>query len=125
MRATATERGVNAIDYDVMCPKFESAISILGKKWTGLILRVLMGGPRRFSEFRDQVPAISDRILSERLQELEQEGIVERIVHDSRPVVVQYRLTPKGEGLAPVIEAIQTWSERWIAADALQQTEHA
>lgn len=103
------------MDPDRMCPRYERAASLLGKKWTGLIVRVLMGGPRRFYEFGRQVPELSDRLLSERLQELEDEGIVRRIVHDSRPVRIEYRLTPKGLALEPVVQAIQEWADLWVA----------
>lgn len=98
-----------------MCPKYEAAIALLGKKWTGLILYILMGGPKRFSDFRTQVPDLSDRLLSERLQELEQEGVVERVVHNTRPVYIEYRLTEKGRSLEPVVTAIQAWADEWYA----------
>lgn len=101
------------VDYERMCPRYEAAIEVLGKKWVGLILRVLLHGPKRFGDFKAQVPVLSDRLLSERLKELEEEGVVERVVHNSRPVQIEYRLTEKGEGLRPVIERIQEWAERW------------
>lgn len=102
------------MSYDQMCPRYEHAISLLGKKWTGLILRILMGGPRRFSDFRTQVPELSDRLLSERLKELEDAQIVERVVHDSRPVLIEYILTDKGRALRQVVEAIESWAEVWV-----------
>lgn len=101
--------------YDQMCPRYERAMEVLGKKWTGLILRILMGGPRRFGEFRAQVPDLSERILSERLNELEDEGIVQRMVYDTKPVLIQYQLTEKGQALEPVVATVQQWAERWIA----------
>ncbi len=100
--------------YEVMCPRYERAIGILGKKWTGLILRVLMGGPRRFGEFREQIPDISDRLLSERLKELEEEGIIRRQVHNTKPVLIEYELTKKGRDLESVVQSIQHWAERWV-----------
>lgn len=106
-------REVTAVSYDHMCPRYEKAIEILGKKWTGLILRILMGGSRRFCEFREQMPEVSDRLLSERLKELEDEGIVRRTVRHSRPVLIEYHLTAKGRDLEPVVQAIQVWAERW------------
>lgn len=99
--------------YEQMCPRYETAIAILGKKWTGLVVRVLLDGPKRFSEFRDQLPDLSDRLLSQRLRELESAGVVERIVHDTKPVSVHYSLTDKGRGLKPVVDAIQSWAEAW------------
>lgn len=100
--------------FEQMCPRYEHAMLLLGKKWTGLILRILMGGPRRFGDFREQVPELSDRLLSERLKELEEAGIVERVVHDTRPVLIEYTLTEKGRALRPVVEAIAAWAEAWV-----------
>lgn len=97
-----------------MCPRYEHAIQLLGKRWTGLILDTLMGGPRRFCELTATVEGLSDRVLSDRLRELEFEGIVERVVYPQIPVRVEYRLTRKGQDLKPVVDAIHTWAERWI-----------
>jgi len=96
-----------------MCPKYEEAAGLLGKKWTGLLVRVLLGGPKRFSDFRQQLPNLSDRLLSERLKELEVAGVVERVVRDTKPVTIEYRLTPKGRALEPVVQAIQQWADSW------------
>lgn len=101
------------MDFKDMCPRYESAMSILGKKWTGLILRSLMEGPRRFTEMSTYVSGLSDRLLSQRLQELEEAGIVERRVHTDRPVTVEYSLTAQGQALREVVEAIQHWADRW------------
>ena len=95
------------------CPRFEKAVGILGKKWTPIILRSLMDGPRRFSGVCSYAPGLSDRILSQRLQELEEAGIVERRVLPDRPVVVEYSLTAKGRELREVVEAIQRWADIW------------
>lgn len=100
--------------YDQMCPRYERAFDVLGKKWTGLILRILMGGPRRFCEFRQQVPEMSDRLLSERLKELEDEGIILRKVYDTKPVLIEYGLTEKGRALEKTILAVQDWAEAWV-----------
>lgn len=100
--------------YDTMCPRYEKAFEVLGKKWTGLLLRILMGGPKRFGEFRVQVPELSDRLLSERLKELEDEGIVRRIVYDTKPVLIEYELTEKGRSLEPVVQAVGMWAEKWV-----------
>lgn len=98
-----------------MCPRFEHAIQLLGKRWTGLILDTLMHGPQRFCEMTAAVDGLSDRVLSDRLRELEMEGIIERIVYPQIPVRVEYRLTAKGRDLQPVVEAIHHWAEAWIA----------
>src|SRR5690625_1628757 len=96
-----------------MCPHFEAAIRLLGKKWTGMIIRVLLGGPRRFSDFKRQIPTLSDRLLTERLRELEDHGILVREVFPDRPVTIEYRLSDKGRALEPVVEAIQGFAEAW------------
>jgi DNA-binding HxlR family transcriptional regulator len=97
-----------------MCPRFERAIQLLGKRWTGLILDALMQGPQRFCEMTAAVEGLSDRVLSDRLRELEAEGIIERMVYPQIPVRVEYRLTDKGRDLRPVVEAIHHWAEAWI-----------
>lgn len=98
-----------------MCPRYEHAIQLLGKRWTGLILDTLLQGPQRFCEMTATVEGLSDRVLSDRLRELEIEGIVERIVYPHIPVRVEYRLTARGYALQPAIEAIHQWAETWIA----------
>jgi len=99
--------------YEQMCPRYEAAVELLGKKWTALLIRILMNGPKRFSEFKAQVPELSDRLLSERLKELEDAGILQRVVYDTKPVKIQYQLTEKGKALEPVVASIQQWAERW------------
>jgi DNA-binding HxlR family transcriptional regulator len=101
-----------------MCPRYEHAIQLLGKRWTGLILDALLQGPQRFCEMTAAVDGLSDRVLSDRLRELELEGIIERIVYPQIPVRVEYRLTEKGSNLQPVIEAIHHWAEEWIDLSA-------
>lgn len=100
--------------YDQHCPRFERAMETLGKKWNGLILRTLLGGPKRFGEIRERVPELSDRVLSDRLNELEREGVVIRRVYTNKPVVIEYELSSKGHALRPVVDAIQCWSEEWF-----------
>ena len=106
------------MDSNETCPPgLEAAMGVLGEKWTGLILRALMDGPRRFTEISSYVPGLSDRLLSQRLQELEAAIIVDRRVYDQRPVLVEYDLTDKGRDLRRVLEAIQAWSDRWESVD--------
>ena len=97
-----------------ICPRYEHAIQLLGKRWTGLLLDALMDGPRRFCELTATVEGLSDRVLSDRLRELEVEGVVERIVYPQIPVRVEYKLTEKGLALKPVVEAIHEWAEKWV-----------
>ena len=97
-----------------MCPRYEHAMQIIGKRWTGLLLDALMHGPCRFSELTTHVEGLSDRVLSDRLRELEAEGIVKRVVYPHIPVRVEYQLTEKGYALAPVVTALHEWASNWI-----------
>ena len=106
-----------AIDLSEYCLKYEQAMSLLSKRWTGLILRALLAGSSRFSGIADYVPGLSDRLLSQRLKELESEEIVERRVYPETPVRIEYRLTAKGEQLREIVEAVQSWADTWVAAD--------
>jgi DNA-binding HxlR family transcriptional regulator len=103
------------MDYSRMCPKYEAAIELLGKKWTGLIIRVLLGGPRRFKAIKEQIPDMSDKILTDRMKELELIGILKRHVYPETPVRIEYELTDMGRDLEPVIETIQTWGDHWMS----------
>jgi DNA-binding HxlR family transcriptional regulator len=105
------------MDYTKMCPKYEAATEILGKKWTGLIIRVLLGGPKRFKDVKEQIPDMSDRILTERMKELENFGVLKRNVYPETPVRIEYELTSKGKDLISVIESIQTWAENWMESN--------
>src|SRR5436190_9277385 len=97
-----------------LCARFHRASELIGRRWTGAIIFVLLRVKCRFATLRDAIPDITDRMLSERLQELEQEGIVERTVVPETPVRVQYALTRKGRGLASAVDAIAQWAEKWV-----------
>ena|SRR5919204_7059697 len=96
------------------CQLYHRAVELIGKRWTGAILLVLLEGPLRFSEIRHLVPDLSDRLLSERLKELEGEDIVERRVLDGSPVRVEYALTRKGLQLEPAVRALKAWANQWL-----------
>ena len=97
-----------------MCPRYEHTAQLLGKRWMGLLLDALMSGPKRFCELTSAVEGLSDRVLSDRLRELEVESIIERVVYPQIPVRVEYRLTEKGYDLKPVVEAMHNWAEAWL-----------
>lgn len=99
-----------------LCPRFHQASELIGRRWTGAIIYVLLKARCRFATLRAAVPGITDRMLSERLQELEEVGIVARTVVPEAPVRVEYALTTKGRALAAAVEAIAGWAERWIPA---------
>ncbi|KOO47372.1 winged helix-turn-helix transcriptional regulator [Viridibacillus arvi] len=96
-----------------LCPRLAKSMDLIGKRWMGLILYQLLDGPQRFNEIESSMP-ISGRLLSERLKELEKEGIVERHVYTEVPVRVEYTLTEKGQGLKGAIDEIENWSKRWL-----------
>lgn len=102
-------------DYS-LCPKYEKAFEILGKRWNGLIIRVMMEGPKRFSDISSLIPNMSDRMLGERFKELETEGIVKRSVYPDIPVRIEYELTEKGKALNAALNEIQNWASQWIDA---------
>jgi DNA-binding HxlR family transcriptional regulator len=98
------------------CPTFHKAVELVGKRWTGAILYVLLeaGRPLRFSEIAHAVPDLSDRLLSERMKELEKRGIVVRHVAATSPVRVEYELTEGGRELAPALNELKRWADRWL-----------
>jgi DNA-binding HxlR family transcriptional regulator len=100
-----------------LCPQFHRASELIGRRWTGAIIYVLLKSRCRFAALRDAVPDITDRMLSDRLQELEQEGVVERTVIPDTPVRVEYALTKKGRALAPTFDAIAAWAHKWTDAE--------
>ncbi len=101
-------------DQPAFCPRYHQAVELIGRRWTGAIVRALLHGVTRFSGLTATIPGLSDRMLSERLKELETEGIVVRTVHPTTPVGVEYQLTPKGQALAAAVEAIAQWAEAWL-----------
>lgn len=96
------------------CSRFHRAVELIGARWTGAIVNTLLVGRARYGALRDSIPDISDRMLSERLKELEAEGIVRRIVTPDTPVRVEYELTQKGRGLGDAFQAIGAWAQEWM-----------
>ena len=99
-----------------LCEVFHRAVELIGRRWTGAVIQVMLGGAARFSEIRAAIPGISDRLLAERLRELEEERVVSRDVRSGRPPQVFYRLTDKGRGLSPVLDSISAWAHQWETA---------
>ncbi len=104
------------------CPFYHEAVELIGRRWTGAIVAVLMQAerPLRFSEIAAAVPQLSDRLLSERVKELEARGVVERTVHPGPPVRVEYALTDMGQNLAPALDELAAWARRWLPDPAQQ-----
>lgn len=104
-------------DPPALCAKFHRSIELIGRRWTGAIIFLLLKSRCRFATLRDAIPDITDRMLSERLQELEQEGIIDRTVIPETPVRVEYSLTKKGRALTEAMDAIAEWSAKWMDVD--------
>jgi DNA-binding HxlR family transcriptional regulator len=96
------------------CPRFHRAVELIGRRWSGAILRVLLTGPHRFNEILAGVPGLSDRLLSERLRELEAEELVIRHVFAGPPIRSEYELTERGRDLEPAVRDIAAWAEKWL-----------
>jgi DNA-binding HxlR family transcriptional regulator len=100
------------------CPYYHRAVELIGRRWSGVILRALLTGVCRFSDLTAAIPGLSDRLLSERLKEFEAEGLVVRCVVPETPVRITYELTDKGRALGGVVEAVSEWAEEWVACNS-------
>jgi DNA-binding HxlR family transcriptional regulator len=102
-----------------LCESAARVFRLLGKRWSGLIVDLLLQRPARFSELARAIPGLSERVLGERLRELEEAGLVERRVDTGPPIAVTYSLTPLGEGLGPSMDALRDWAGQLkpVAAD--------
>jgi DNA-binding HxlR family transcriptional regulator len=97
-----------------VCPLYHEAVEMVGRRWTGAILRTLMDGPLRFSEVAASIPELSDRLLSERMKQLEARGLVTRHVVSGPPLQVRYALSEMGHELEPALAELQRWARRWL-----------
>ena len=96
------------------CPLFHHAIELIGRRWTGVVLRTMLQGATHFGDIAAGVPNLSDKMLAERLKELEAEGMLTRTVVPETPVRVEYQLTDKGRSLEGVLKALDAWADRWV-----------
>jgi DNA-binding HxlR family transcriptional regulator len=103
-----------------VCPHFHAAVELIGKRWAGAILWALSERPHYFAELSLAVPRMSDRLLSQRLRELEAEGLVERSVHEANGsrARVSYALTDKGRALRPALRELHDWAGEWTGDGA-------
>jgi DNA-binding HxlR family transcriptional regulator len=100
------------------CPLYHEAVELIGRRWTGAIVAVLLeGGRMRFSAIGQAVPEMSDRLLSERMKELEARGVVRRSVEAEPTARVVYELTPMGRSLQPALDELKSWAREWLAQD--------
>jgi DNA-binding HxlR family transcriptional regulator len=100
------------------CPHYHEAVELIGRRWTGAIVAVLLNGDAlRFSEIAQAVPELSDRLLSERMKELEARGVVRRSVEEEPAARVVYELTPMGRSLQPALDELKSWAREWLGQD--------
>lgn len=95
----------------------ERVFALLGKRWNGVILASLMSGPGHFAELRRAVSGISERMLSDRLSELAEAGLLSREVDPGPPLRVTYQLTPTGEALRPALLELRSWAEEFLITE--------
>ncbi|WP_227939362.1 winged helix-turn-helix transcriptional regulator [Alkalihalobacillus deserti] len=105
----------------IICPRFEKAISLLSQRWTALIIYQLLSVSQRFSTIQSSI-GISGKVLSERLKDLEQQGIIKRKVIPETPVIIEYSLTEKGHSLEPILKEVENWSQLWVEIET-EETE--
>lgn len=98
-----------------ICPRFEKAMGLLSQRWTGMIIYQLLSGPQRFCHIETSI-GVSGKVLSERLKDLEIEGIVKREIYSETPVRIEYSLTDKGLAFEPIMRDIEQWSQSWLEA---------
>lgn len=116
-------REVRNMSLSSLCPKFEKGMKMISQRWNGFIIHQLLNGPQRFCHIESSLP-ISGRLLSERLKELEHEGIIYRHVYPETPVRIEYSLTEKGQALEPVLKGMEKWSQEWIDLDEANEREN-
>ena len=104
------------------CEQYAQLMGLLSRRWTGIILRVLMSGPHRFNQILAAVPSLSDPLLTQRLREMESRGLVRRHVLPESPVRVEYELTEAGRDLEQAVRALSDWASKWWTQ---QESEHA
>jgi DNA-binding HxlR family transcriptional regulator len=115
--ATSSERSIDDATPEPLsafCPRYHEAIELIGRRWTGAILRVLLSGRHRFTEIAEAIPGVSDRLIAERLRELEAAHVLKRRVIPGPPVRVDYELTAQGQELQSAIVAVALWAEKWL-----------
>lgn len=99
-----------------ICPKFEKAMSLLSQRWTALVIYQLLVGPQRFNEIQSSI-GISGKVLSDRLKDLEHQGLVKREVIPETPVIIEYSLTERGHSIEPILREIEKWSQEWVKTE--------
>ena len=96
-----------------LCPKVESSLNMLGKKWVGLIIYTLMSGPKKFSDMEKFIPGLSSRLLNERLKELEKLGVIKKTIYSESAIRIEYEITRKGLDLESTFKNIGEWADKW------------
>lgn len=108
---------VTESEHSPICEHFQRAAELIARRWSPLIISALLAGNARFTDIRDSVPGLSDRLLSGRLKELEAAGIVTRTVTPTTPVRIEYGLTEQGRDLSGLLDEMRAWAERWALVE--------
>jgi len=91
-------------------------MSLLSQRWTALVIYQLLVGPQRFNEIQSSI-GISGKVLSDRLKDLEHQGLVKREVIPETPVIIEYSLTERGHSIEPILREIEKWSQEWVKTE--------
>ena len=110
------------MEQSTLCPRFEKAVSLLSQRWTSLVIYQMLDAPQRFGAIQSAI-GVSGKVLSDRLKDMEREGLVKRDVYPETPVIIEYSLTDKGRSLEPVLRDIEQWSQDWIPPETSDETD--
>ncbi|MEI7888797.1 MAG: helix-turn-helix domain-containing protein [Actinomycetes bacterium] len=113
--ATPPDHSATASEAVICCTVYQEAVELVGRRWTGAIISVLLERPMRFCEISAAVPDLSDRLLAARIKELEERGLIVRTPCPSRQSSQLYSLTDMARELTPALDAIGAWARRWLA----------
>jgi len=113
-----THRELDVDSIRPYCPYYAAAMDMLGRRWAATVLRALLAGATRFRDIAGAVPDMTDKVLAQRLKDLEADGLIERTVQPTTPVRIEYRLTEKGTALGKVLLELNRWALEWIELPA-------
>lgn len=115
MASTPADKTTHTIDHgSSRCTLFQDTIELVGRRWSAAILTATSEGATRYSEYLTVIPGLSDRLLTQRLKELAEAGIIARDVLPTSPVQVRYELTDSGRELITAMEPLGGWGAKWL-----------
>jgi DNA-binding HxlR family transcriptional regulator len=116
---TVEATSVSSADEKVVCcTVYQEAVELIGRRWTGAIVSVLIERDMRYGDIAAAVPDLSDRLLATRLRELEEKGMITKAPCSARQSSHTYGLTDMGRDLGPAIDALGIWAQRWLACQS-------